>query len=217
MKRLDRLIFVSLAMILAGLPAQADGFLRACLLPPAIVADIRITPPRETLTRPAVNFPGHSMVNMNAIKGTAVMVYGFDAVVDSEVISSGDRHCVRPVRIEIRSGHRAPEIWLHPMIRDDACRREVTMNHELEHVRHYHDHLTSFRANLQGGLAARLRDAGPVLLAPGESPRQGEIRLKETVRATIEAIHDRSAAIAHARDRAIDTPAEFLRLSSLCN
>jgi len=95
--------------------------------------------------------------NTGVLQGLAHMAYGFEVGFGLERIRSDQGTCVRIASMNVKSGHITPKIWLRPEIQKGTCPYNVTIEHELEHVENYHDHLVRFEGMIDRELAIMMR------------------------------------------------------------
>ena len=230
MKRLPSILVPALLMILSG-PVHAnilDSFfdnvrlqensteriLRSCQVEPGIVVDIRIPGPEQVRDKPRGYESFHT--DSHGQQGVAYIKGGFDVSFVYEHIRLGQNPgCVRIKSMEIKAGYEAPQIWLHPEIKKGSCEYGVVVEHELQHVKHFQDHLRQFRTSVLHELPILIRRRG-YSSVDGAGAGAARKRLETEAMRIIDSLHDRSWTIAENLDAALDTPAEYWRLSNLC-
>jgi hypothetical protein len=197
---------------------------RSCVGAPSVSSDIDVRAARFTTRLTTVALSGAALTqhgslrarNGNYLRGMAHMKYGFGVSVQMQRITVGAHHCIRVANIVVSAGQVAPEIWLHPDLQRGSCDHQVTVNHEQEHVANYHAHLRSFEASLKSDLPRKLSDGLSATTSDPAAIPVIEKRLRSTLVRMISDIHDRSQAISRRKDEAMDTPANYRRLSMQC-
>ena len=187
---------------------------QACRVEPRITVDIRILNPRQIRQKPRGYDSSHT--NSHGLQGLAYMEAGFEVSFVFEHISSGQNPvCVRIRSMEIRAGHEAPLVWLRPELVTGSCEYKVTLEHELEHVNYFQDHLRRFRTSILHELPVLVRYRG---YSPVNEAGTGmaEKRLEANTMKIINVLYNRSMAISDRLDEALDSPEEYRRLSNLC-
>lgn len=191
----------------AGLPAT-------CLKAPAVSTDIQIRDPELTGRKPRGMFSHPE--NIGVLQGLAHMSYGFEIGFVLERIRSDQGVCVRISSMEIKAGHETPQIWLRPGLRKNSCEYDVTIEHELQHVQNFHDHLKRFEQSVQRELGSLMRGNGYYKVNSMVEAAVAEERLKSEAMQIVSRLHDRSYQIAESQDGTMDSPAEYRRLSNIC-
>ena len=183
-----------------------------CRIAPQLSFDIKILNPELTRVKPRGLKSYHSSIG--ALQGLAYMSYGFEIAFQFEHIRFGTQNCVRINSMDIRAGHKVPEVWIKPELGKNSCEFKNVVEHELQHVRNYHDHLRRFETSLRRELPLLLRGKSYINVRGSEEASTEYLKTKAF--GLINRLHDRSQAISLALDRSIDTPEEYRRLSNLC-
>jgi len=194
--------------------SSQKGVPETCLEVPRISTDIRIQNPELTREKPRGLTSHHSSTGV--LQGLAHMAYGFEIGFTLERIRSDQGICVRIAEMNVRAGLKRPEIWLRPGLQKGTCQYDVTVDHELEHVLNYHDHLRRLEQSVQRELPILLRGKAYYRVESMAEAAVAEERLKAEAMKIVSGLHDRSYAAAEALDRAMDSPAEYRRLSNIC-
>lgn len=196
--------------------SSAPGSFEECVSPPPIFTDVRLLPPVSGNRPDSHAVAAHRVGAHDALVGAATMRYGFEVVVDTGMMRIGRSYCVHLERLDIRAGHTPPSIWMDPAHSGDACRRAVTLQHELEHVANFHEHLLRFEAAVHRNLRTALNKRSGQLIGTVDDAIAARHELKSLVKDVVRELHEESYAIALEKDRAMDTPAEYARLAQLC-
>lgn len=193
--------------------SSTAGLPETCLKAPSISTDIQIRDPELTTRKPRGMF---NHPENGALQGLAHMAYGFEVGFVLERIRSDQGVCVRISSMEIKAGHETPQIWLRPGLRKNSCEYDVTIEHELQHVQNYHDHLKRFERSVQRELASLMRGNGYYKVNSMVEAAVAEERLKSEAMEIVGRLHDRSYQTAESQDSFMDSPAEYRRLSNIC-
>jgi hypothetical protein len=185
-----------------------------CLRAPEIATDIRILNPELTRDKPR-DLNG-LRTTTGILQGLAHLSYGFEIGFTLERIRSDDGYCIRVSEAKINAGHIPPKIWLKPGISKGSCKYDVTVEHELDHVRNYHEHLQRFDEAVRKELPLMLKGKAYYRISSMSESAVAEERLKAEVMEMVSNLHDRSYDIAEAIDFQMDSPSEYRRLWSLC-
>ena len=207
------------AQVRAGMPAQ-------CRTPLAVQSDIRRPPTRVTrhlssqiMSAFSADMPpsrtGTRSPDGHHLRGLAYWLLGFDVAVVINEIRQGETACVYIPEAKISAGHTPPIIWIHPDLRAGTCEYRVTMDHERQHIANYHAHLDRFRSGVTRDLASTFAGGLFMAGAPQDIPFMRE-RVKARLMEAVSDIHDASRRIADRQDAAMDTPANYRRLSRIC-
>ena len=194
--------------------ASGNTVPKDCLLLPRITSDIRVLNPELTRQKPYGLSNHHSSTGQ--LQGLADMKYGFDILFVFEGIQSHRGACVRIVSMDIKAGHDSPQIWLRPNLEKGSCEYNSVVEHELQHVRNYHDHLRRFKSSIGREFPILMRGKSYVGIDTMAGSSAAQEILKADGSRFVQQLHDRSAARAEALDRAMDTPEEYRRMSQRC-
>ena len=193
---------------------SAEQILNACRIEPRVMVDIVIPGPRKVRDKPHGYEGFHT--DSHGQQGLAFISGGFDVSFALEHIRAGQNPgCVRIRSLKVTAGYEPPQIWLDPKIRKGSCEYGVVLNHELQHVQHFQDHLKKFRTSVLHELPVLVRRQGYSIVDMG-GVEAAEDRLKVSTMNIINSLHDRSWAVSEKLDAALDSPAEYWRLSNLC-
>lgn len=185
-----------------------------CLAAPSVTTDIRLQNPELTRTKPR-DLSGLRS-SQGVLQGLAHMAYGYEIQYTLERIRSDDGYCIRVSEMEISAGRRVPQIWLKPGLSKGTCAYDVTVEHEMDHVRNYHEHLESFRDALERELPVMLEGRAYYRITSADDLGRAEERLKSETMDMVDRLHERSYEIARQKDFRMDSPAEYRRLAGLC-
>ena len=155
---------------------------------------------------------GDETSDLRAVGLTTAQI-GHQALVETAGIENqGDgRVCVRPsIRVELSATPMT--VYISREIAGDPCRDAAALEHELKHVAVYEDELGRIADDVRKLLAANYDNR--ILYYPSRSEAQRET--KEALGAEIGPILADDARRIKERQRAIDTPEEYARVSAAC-
>lgn len=194
--------------------SSRTGAPATCLLIPEISTETKISNPQLTRTRPS-DLSGLTS-STGVLQGLAHIAYGFEVQFNFERIRSEQGICVHIQSMHIKSGGTPPVIWVRPGLNKGSCEYETTIDHEMDHVRNYHEHLKRFEAIVESELSILMRGKAYYKVNSMPEAAIAEERLKSEVMKTIGDLHQRSYDIAEQKDHEMDSPSEYNRLSRLC-
>lgn len=151
-----------------------------------------------------------------ALQGLSHIEYGFSMAIELQRIISDQGSCVRISLLEITSGQVAPLIWMKPGLDSGTCSYKVTMRHEAEHVRHFHDHLRSFETAITTELHILMRSKSYDRIESIADAVDAENQLESEALAVISKLHALSYKTAKDLNDDMDSYVEYNRLSNLC-
>ncbi len=186
----------------------------ACLQPPGISTDIRKQNPELTANKP--KDLGGLRTSEGVLQGLAHMSYGFEISFTLERISTDEGYCVRISEMVVLSGLIKPKIWIKPDLQKGSCTYDTTIDHEMQHVKNYHDHLVRFEAAVKSELPIILKGNAYYQIGSIAEAKRAEKMLESEVVAAVKVLHDHSYDKAAAQDLMMDSPSEYLRLSQHC-
>jgi hypothetical protein len=187
---------------------------QVCLEAPKITSDVRIHNPELTREKPK-DLEGYTS-STGVLQGLAHMAYGFEVEFTLEKIRTSEGFCIHISDMKINSGHKTPQVWLRPGLKKGSCSYDATVEHELQHVSNYHDHLRSFDQAVQRELPLMMRGSSYYKIETILEGVQAEERLKNEAVELVRKLHDRSYRKAEKIDISMDSPSEYRRLSNLC-
>jgi hypothetical protein len=194
--------------------SSTEGLPEECLSAPLITTSIQIQNPELTPNKPRDLRGFHSKTGV--LQGLAHMAYGFEVSFGLERISSSQGFCVRIASMDVKAGHVKPQIWVRPELQKGTCAYDTTIEHELEHVQNFHDHLRRFDVAVRRELHIAMRANAYYRVESMADAAVAEERLKAEAMEAVSAIHDRSYQIANDLDQRMDSPSEYRRLSNIC-
>ena len=216
------LALLVLGMLLAA-SAQANPFQQlvpntppplpaGCHAPPVITAKIDVKEVMLVEDKPE----GHQHLQHGdkTLQGLAQMTYGFEMAFRFERIRSSEAECTRIAEIEVSAGWDAPAVWLRPELQPGSCAYRVALDHEMQHIQNYRDHLERFGRAAKSELPVLLRGETVARVEGDVVAEEAEMKAKAMQAA--HRLHDQSFAIAEAADHAMDTPEEYRRVAALC-
>lgn len=193
--------------------ATSHGAPETCLEAPLIDTNIQILDPVIVRDKPDTSTLRSSH---GELQGLANMTYGFNVDFTFEQVRSDQGYCVRVADMTVNAGSVAPEIWLKRTLTEGTCRYGVTMTHERQHVTNYQNHLRRFDQALQQELPLMMKGRAYYKVTSSEDMGTARARLQTEAMALIQKLHDRSYRVSQEQDFAMDSPAEYRRLSRLC-
>jgi hypothetical protein len=123
--------------------------------------------------------------------------------------------CLWPKDIELKITYKA-DVYIAQDYPQGSCRYNETMQHELRHVQADADTLAEFMPRIESQLAAEagsLGESGPVEGGDAESVQNNMMaHVEQMAQAQIDTLD----SVRGQRQQAIDTPAEYERLSRAC-
>ncbi|MFX4300003.1 hypothetical protein [Pseudosulfitobacter pseudonitzschiae] len=185
-----------------------------CRKPPVISIKTPILDPVFTHQRPA-NIRGFSQTN-GVLQGSASMPYGYNILYTFERIQSGNSNCVRIKELVLRSSFENPSIWLRPGLDRSSCAYRVTVEHEMDHIENFHDHIERFGNRMRKDLPDFMQAENFRAVSSARNFPAAERYLEQRIKAYIEQQHTASYQISRTIDRSMDTPEEYRRLSRMC-
>jgi len=202
----------------AAARAGLTGFETRCetTLPPTRI-DIVMAPvvhrtDRTRSWRELTAMSGDETSDLRAVGLTTAQV-GHQALVETSGIENqrDGRVCVRPaIRVELSVTPMT--VYISREIAEDPCRDAAALEHELKHVAVYEDELGRIADDVRKLLSANYDNR--ILYYRNRSEAQRET--KETLGAEIGPILAEDARRIKERQRAIDTPEEYARVSAAC-
>ncbi len=210
-------LHIAAPLVLAAFGACAPG------PPPAVHFAYRDKPP--------VFYSGHTTAELRRIAPTLTTVNLRDFPVTSgvtegkigletsllfksqEQLEGG--YCLWPESLDVTLTYQA-QVSIAKEYKPASCRYAETKAHELRHVAADEDAIHAFLPGLEGAAAeaaARLGPEGPFSLQQREAAKD---RLLESVKTSLAQALEKLDSARNLRQRAIDTPAEYMRLSRAC-
>jgi hypothetical protein len=176
------------------------------------VADAPIVEDRtrsfESLARMSTSTsPNHRTVGLTQARFTHRSSLAVNGVEDR---SSG-RVCARP-SVSVELSLAPMTVYIAQAYRDDPCREPLIVAHEQRHVDVYRTYVGEAAARLRSELPRRL---GTDLIRAA-SMTAAQAQVDAALAATMAAFMEDSERILEARNAAIDTPEEYLRISLAC-
>lgn len=190
-----------------------SGSQSTCTAPPEI--QTRTGPVEPEMSRQRPERGPERRPHQGVLTGLATMEYGFRTRVSVELIRTDSYYCLRVAQVSVTIGGDAPRIWMHPGVHPGTCRYEVTLEHEMGHVRNYARYLSEMQRQVPGQVRRGL-GRNMIVVHGRDRILRAEARLSERVTDALEALHERVYEQARRRDAAMDTPAEYRRISRLC-
>lgn len=124
---------------------------------------------------------------------------------------STGRVCVRPsVHVELSATPMT--VYIGREIADDACRAAAALEHERKHVAVYREELAHIATDLRATLKTAYRNRVLYYKGRAEAKRATDAAIS----AEIGPLLDRMAGQIKARQREIDSPEEYARVSAAC-
>jgi hypothetical protein len=125
--------------------------------------------------------------------------------------SSTGRVCVRPaVRVDLAATPMT--VYIAREIAGDACRERAALEHERKHVAVYREELAHIAADVRAALKAAYGNRVLYYRSRAEAKRETET----AINAKVGPLMDRIARQIKARQREIDSPEEYARVSAAC-
>ena len=117
------------------------------------------------------------------------------------------RFCMRP-SVQLRLAFRPMTVFVAREHPKGSCEFEITMGHEMKHVRTYEKFLAELGDTIEADLRGRFGDR----IYYFDSAAEGEKFLKDMTRTTLAPYIDSGMAEVEKRQRQIDSPEEYFRL-----
>jgi hypothetical protein len=125
--------------------------------------------------------------------------------------SSTGRVCVRPaVRVDLAA--TPMNVYIAREIAGDACREKAALEHEQKHVAVYREELARIAADVRAALKAAYGNRVLYYRSRAEAKRETET----AINAKVGPLMDRIGRQIKARQREIDSPEEYARVSAAC-
>lgn len=185
-----------------------------CRQPPVITIVTPVLDPVFSQSKPG-SIDGFSQTN-GVLQGSADMPYGYDIFYTFERIQSGSSNCVRVKELVLRTSSRNPSIWLRPGLTGNSCEYRVTIDHEMDHIENFHDHVKRFGTQIRRDLPNFMSAQNFQTVSSASNFPAAERYLEQRIKAYIEQKHAASYQISRTIDRSMDTPEEYRRLSRMC-
>lgn len=123
-----------------------------------------------------------------------------------------DRYCMRP-SVEVRLAFEPMRLYIAREHAEGSCAFRATMDHELKHIAVYQDYLEEFAIQVQADLARELGENILYFGSATEADAHIDSVIKQTLTPYLEAVRDEIKA----RQRRVDSPAEYARLGAMQN
>jgi len=125
--------------------------------------------------------------------------------------SSTGRVCVRPsVRVDLAATPMT--VYIAREVAGDSCRAKAALEHEQKHVAVYHEELAHIATDVRAALKAAYDNRVLYYRTRAEAKHEAEI----AINGKVGPLMDRIARHIKARQREIDSPEEYARVSALC-
>jgi hypothetical protein len=145
--------------------------------------------------------------------GLTTAEVGHQATIETSGVedSRSGRVCVRPtIRVELSATPMT--VYISEEIAGDPCREPVALEHELKHVAVYKDELAHIAADVRASLDAAYGNRVLYYGSRAEAKRETQAALA----AELSPILADDARRIKARQRGIDSPEEYARVSAAC-
>lgn len=150
------------------------------------------------------------------VQGLTELKRSFKANFQWEMLNTASGTCLRIKTIQITTGMIAPKVWINPSIRRNSCDYKTTLRHELEHVDNHNVYVREFSNDLRRNLGSRLRGNTGMLIRAGSDPRTAKDALMQRTMNVLQQVNNQYDAVADAKDRHMDTDANYRREYNAC-
>jgi hypothetical protein len=206
---------ISTALLLTGCD-QLRPFEQVC--------EKRLAPGSVTVTAPATDLrydftqtasaltarhdqtPGHIVQGLAEINLKTSLAVGGSGIVKP---MSG-RYCTRP-EVQVTLAYRPLTVYIAKEQPPGSCAHELTLSHEMKHVRSYERFIDELAAQLDAELKTLLGDGIHYFASAAE----GERELNDKINARAKAVMDAGIATLKKRQALIDSPEEYGRIDSM--
>ena len=169
------------------------------------------------------NFKGNAQVSAESIYDLTVNAMSTGKITVKNNLkyvtqSTDDRQvCIQVSQVNIDS-HIDPVIFIATELRDDACEYKEYLLHELKHVEEDKKLIEDYKAVIERNMAFAFPNVsdysvGPV---PASITKDARKKLEDNVEGALEATIGSMLRERTARQRAIDSTGEYMRLSLAC-
>jgi hypothetical protein len=190
----------------------AAEVIELCQSAPKIIVDIEIQNP--TITRDASVINNPDLYQDDILEGMAITKYGYEASLNFEVIETITDGCTRLSSITVFAGFEQPKIWIRPSLKRGSCSYNVTLQHELEHIGHFHDYLRNFERSLRYELPVLLKGRNFISKKDLTSEKAVQ-KLEDMATKNIEKLSAHWHGVASRKNDAMDTTEEYDRLQNM--
>ncbi|MCC6608684.1 MAG: hypothetical protein IT515_03275 [Burkholderiales bacterium] len=123
-----------------------------------------------------------------------------------------DRYCMRP-SVDVRLAFAPMRLFVAREHPEGSCGFRVTMEHELKHIAVYQEYLADFAAQIQVDLGHELGDRILYFASPAAADTHVEAVIAQTLQPYLEGVREE----VEARQKRVDSPEEYARLSAMQN
>jgi hypothetical protein len=128
---------------------------------------------------------------------------------------AANQYCLWAKKVVISLSYRA-DVYIAREYREGSCRFAQTRAHEMRHVDTDLQTIQEYLPDLQRGIGDQLRGLQALGPVTDDARVAGQNGLLKQVESRLNAVLSGLEATRHRRQQAIDTPAEYRRLSAAC-